>query len=107
MVAPDFKEKILFNKLSDNIDSILRTGNLQIGNLEEYFTSNPEQRKILRDKFNKLYLTFKKVGNENEVFLKIFEEACPFKSISHKNATLILMSYYFESCDIFEEPQIK
>lgn len=104
-IAPDFKEKITFNNLSSNIDSLLSTANLQVGNIESYFETNPSHRSILQKKFKELYDEAKKTfDEENQMFMYILSQSVPDENSSKQSATLVLMSYYFETCDIFETP---
>ncbi len=104
-IAPDFKEKITFNNLNPNIDALLSTANLQVGNIETYFESNSNNRSILQKKFKKLYDNAKKkFKDENQIFFDILNKSIPDNNQAMLNATLVLMSYYFETCDIFETP---
>lgn len=111
LVVPDFGEKIKFNKLSSAVEPQLITGSYQDGILREYFNENPGVKEILQKKFQGLYEQSKmKIANNIENFADcrfyyILEQACPKKTISIKTSVIVLMAYYFSSCDIFEEPQ--
>ena len=39
------------------------------------------------------------------VFMKVLDDIYPNGSVSIRSAILVLMAYYFESCDIFEKPE--
>ena len=109
---PDFEQKIVFNNLSSNIASLLRFGSYQEGSLKDYFKLNSNfAKEDLRNKFNQLYKQGLSEIPDNDdkndlVFLHIWKNASPSNKSDVKNAVLILMSYYFGYCDIFEEPKI-
>lgn len=111
LVVPDFDEKIQFNNLSETARIRLVEGSYQEGTLEKYFNANPGIREILQKKFHALYIdACKKISASAENysdyrFYHILNEAAPKKTISINACVLVLMSYYFSSCDIFEEPQ--
>lgn len=110
---PGFIEKIQFNSLSDNIAQYLIAGEYQIGALQKYFEFEPDLKIILQEKFSGLYEQGKKeisAGNperNDEIFIYIFAKSTPLErpNVTISNAVFILMSYYFECCDIFEPPK--
>lgn len=108
---PDFNKKIEFNNLSKYTGSLLTLANYQSYILDEYFSSNSEFTKNeLRDIFNSLYQEALKSIEEQEnksdlVFFYILDKASPSSEKALKDSVLVLMSYYFEYCDIFEAPQ--
>ncbi|MDP8240405.1 MAG: hypothetical protein P9X24_15045 [Candidatus Hatepunaea meridiana] len=119
LLAPDFYEKIQFNGLSRSIDSILCNASYQSGSIDEYFNRNSDfAKQELRDSVNKLYLESLKVKfnipneglTENDHrFFYISNRMLP-KNMENKqgkeaqNAIFVIMAYFFESCDIFEDP---
>jgi hypothetical protein len=107
---PDFEKKIVFNKLSAYPANLLRTGGYQASNLDEYFKYESQLKEILKKIFNNIYKRGLEVvphgGDKNDtVFFYILENASPNKKKPVQDAVLVLMSYYFEYCDIFEEPR--
>ena len=108
---PDFDKKIEFNNLSSRIGNLLTTANYQSYILDEYFSSNSEFTKNdLRDIFNSLYKealdSIEEQENKSDlIFFYILDKASPSSENAVKNSVLVLMSYYFEYCDIFEAPQ--
>ncbi|GAB6482700.1 hypothetical protein bcgnr5369_54230 [Bacillus cereus] len=109
---PDFEEKIKFNRLSDRIGIWLTSSSYQIGDLEQYFQVNGENiSNDLNTKFKDLYDKSKGIIPddteycEDKRFLYILQQACPNNKKVVRDAVLILMAYYFESCDIFEKPE--
>lgn len=111
LTVPDFDEKIAFNGLSEVVKSRLVVSSYQEGVLMTYFNDNPGVKEILQKKFNALY----EQSKENIPDIQENCSDCRFYYIlekaSHKNtasiqiSVLVLMAYYFSSCDIFEEPQ--
>lgn len=107
LVAPDFEDKIKFNGLSNVCADLLRFGSYHVGSIENYFRLNSSHTKQhLRNKVNSVYL--EEASNKSsgdEVFVAVMERLTPNpQSQALQNACLVIMAYYFESCDIFEEP---
>jgi hypothetical protein len=108
----DFNGKIVFNKLSEIPANFLTFGNYQRGNVEEYFKIRSDfQKEDLRLRFVDLYNEgLELIPNSDEkndfVFFHILEKASPNKTKAIKDAVIVLMAYYFECCDIFEEPKL-
>lgn len=111
LTVPDFEEKIIFNKLSAKIANMLRSASYQVGGLEVYFRCHSEITKSeIQSKMVDCYIKAtnsidKTLDNYADlVFMKILDDIYPNGNISIRNAIMILMAYYFESCDIFEKP---
>nr|WP_295898874.1 ABC-three component system protein [uncultured Bdellovibrio sp.] len=112
LVSPDFEDKIQFNGLGELTAAILRDGSYQVHVLEKYFGANAASlREDLRQIFNKIYKESIDIVKETEelnkpdvIFLHIAESAFPNQKKMHRDSIYVLMSYYFEACDIFEEP---
>lgn len=107
--VPDFSKKIQFNNLSNSISSLLGSASLQVGVLEEYFEANSNfVRDKLSERVKSQYLESQKElgddqkSNNDVVFMDIWENITP-KPI-YRNTSIVIMSYFFETCDIFEEP---
>lgn len=111
LIVPDFDEKIVFNGLSDEIGAKLRTGSYQEGILQKYFNQNPGIKEILQQKFHAFYLlSCREIPDGGENFADcryyyILEKASPKRTLGIYACVGVLMSYYFSSCDIFEEPR--
>jgi hypothetical protein len=121
LVVPDFSEKISFNQLSISVQSLLVSASFQTGILDKYFEANSEHiRQDLRDFVNAKYeectqnvgeaITLED-GCKDIVFFQLLDDLSPLNKeftdqqrSSLQNAVLVLMSYFFETCDIFEEP---
>lgn len=110
LVVPDFNDKITFNGLSTIVNNLLVTGSYQEGALTKYFNDNPGVKEILQKRFHALYEQSKEQIPDHEEnyadcrFYYILEQACPKQTLSLQSSVLVLMAYYFSSCDIFEEP---
>jgi len=112
--APDFEKKIEFNGLSRGPASMLRVASYQSGHLEHYFARNSTfAKQELRDAMNRLYSDARTqdflddVEHETRgdmIFCQILKEITPSNSRSAQDAALVVMAYFFESCDIFEDP---
>lgn len=107
----DFNEKIAFNNLNDEIASLLKAASYQVGNLETFFRRNSEFAKSdIQKRITECYFTAANSIDKLEehysdlVFFKMHEDICPNETSAVKNAALVLISYYFELCDIFERP---
>lgn len=110
--VPDFEEKIKFNGINLQVASLIRSASYQVGNLEQYFKSNSEfTRTEIQKRITDCYLNARSAIDPSEedyadsVILRMVEDICPDGALAAKNAALILIAYYFESCDIFERPE--
>lgn len=112
--VPDFGEKIKFNNLSDYVALMLNNASLSLHQLEEYFESYGTKgiRDILKTEFVRMYEKHSNDGSldDDSIFIQILEDASYDVSKGDngnkgvRDAVLVLMAYYFETCDIFEEP---
>ena len=111
--APDFSEKIKFNGLGLPTSSLLNSASYQVGILDKYFELNSDfTKQTLRDSINELYKnalakdlgTHSGVSKSDLVFLDTLNSIAPHHNHAVWNAALVVMAYFFESCDIFEDP---
>jgi hypothetical protein len=112
VLNPEFLRKIEFNSLSQPVADLLKRGAYQIGALSHYFELEPDGKVILQQRFAALYEDSKQKNadkhpeHSDELFFYIFEKACPDQPKKYfGDAVEVLMSYYFECCDIFEPPK--
>lgn len=109
---PNFSDKIAFNNISPEVSSFLTYGTYQHHILKEYFKFNSDfLKEQLRNKFNDLYRrareTIESEENKSDlVFFEILKSASPNNKKNIQDAVCVLMSYYFEYCDIFETPTV-
>ena len=113
--APDFTDKIEFNGLGPQTASLLQVGSFHVGEINDYFKLNAEYiKQELRDALNRIYLNAKSKYNEisasnreslaDLIFFNILDEISPEKTKDTQDAAIVIMAYFFESCDIFEDP---
>lgn len=120
LLSPDFNKKLNFNNLNVTAHW-LTEGNYRSGTLENYFSANSKvTRQDIRDKLKGIYEQSKSlpfpasdgVATSSDLRLNhILNEITPIKPTADmrmkkelQDAALVVMAYFFESCDIFEEP---
>lgn len=105
IVVPDWDEKIKLNTLSEPVSQLLSNGSFQFHSLEEYLKNNGGfLADSLRDQMSKVYLQEKENKNGNELFWGIVDSISPKAEQMYQTSAIVIMSKYFETCDIFEEP---
>ena len=114
LTVPDFDEKIKFNGLSRGVDAFLINGSYQSGAIDEYFNRNSDfSRQELRTAINRIYLEsleneYSEASDDVSVgdlrFFYILNKISHSDNKNVQDAALVIMAYYFESCDIFEDP---
>lgn len=118
LISPDFDEKIVFNDLEHNGDW-LRAKQREVWQIDDYFSKNSDfAKQTLRDSLAAYYaesvisVPSASAGSSagDLRFAYILEKIAPHHpspSVDRlrKDAALVLMSKYFETCDIFEEPK--
>lgn len=116
LIAPaEMEEKVKFNNLNTQVSDILNQHSIYIGQLEEYFSNKGDfEREKVQQILTGIYEEARNNINNDVVdansirFFYIVDKITPEKSnISIMNAIYILMSYYFEACDIFLNPNNK
>lgn len=108
----NFEKKIQFNKLSKAYGTFLKTAFYQDYIISEYFNYNSKfAKEELKTVFSNFYNEgLSKISDEipeksDLVFDYILKKASPRNNKAITDAVLTLMAHYFESCDIYEEPQ--
>lgn len=105
IVVPDWDEKIKFNNLSNNESARLTNGYFQLGTLSEYLKNNSDfTAQELQNKVSAMYQELTKSYSGSELFWKLVNEISPRSSSEYQSSSIVIMSMYFETCDIFEEP---
>jgi hypothetical protein len=111
--APDFDEKIKFNGLGLHTSTLLNYASYQVGEIDKFFELNGDfTKQEIRDTINDFYKAalvrdFSGSSDENKndlVFFEVLRAIAPNKTQSVINAALVIMAYFFESCDLFEDP---
>ena len=105
IVVPDWNEKIKLNVLSESVSQLLINGGFQSHSLKEYLKNNSEfLADSLRDKMNEIYSQEKENKSGDDLFWAIVNSASPKAERMYQTSVIVIMSKYFETCDIFEEP---
>jgi hypothetical protein len=106
LVVPDWDKKIQFNDLSPATNIRLSNGSFHLGKLEDYLKNQSRfLADEIRNRLREIYLTEKAGLHGDELLWKIIDMMCPEQSCDYRNAAIVVMAKYFETCDIFEEPQ--
>jgi len=108
---PDWNEKILFNKLSPTTKSYLDFASQKLGSLNQYLSNESFLAEELQHQLTGLYDELKNNSQFNEdefsgdyIFWEVVKKCSPRNESAFESAVITIMSKYFESCDIFEEP---
>jgi len=105
IVSPDWTKKIKLNVLSEFVSQLLNHGDSQVSYLVEYLKNNGDfLADSLRDKMNEIYLQEKENKSGDDLFWAIVNSASPKAEQMYQTSVIVIMSKYFETCDIFEEP---
>jgi len=118
---PDFDKKIRFNNLGKNTAAHLNVGAYQVGYVEDYFRTNSKfSRQQARDSLNEMYISYLDYDNvlasevsglsESDIIFKnMVDELLPIDLFprqrrDYERNIIAVLSFFFEACDIFEEP---
>lgn len=108
IVLPDWDEKIYLNGLSESVSRLLNNGFFQVHSLDNYLKNNCDfLADSLRDKMNKIYLQEKENNIRDDLFWAIVNRSSPKAEYMYQTSVIVVMSKYFETCDIFEEPVLE
>lgn len=120
LASPDFDEKIQFNHLTVT-GPWLRDADYRHGAVEQFFKCNSDfSRQAVRDKLTAIYedskglepvLSSDGATRQDHQLFHILNQIAPcqpdLSPSQHRdlqNAALVVLAYFFEACDIFEEP---
>lgn len=112
LFVPDFSQKISFNKLSPKIADWLNNAKYHIFRIDEFYNNTPSyDKEDLRNYLRSLYIEgINAVGSlddnaPDKIFFYIMQKmAYNPNSKSVIDNILIIIAFFFESCDIFEKP---
>ena len=112
-IVPGYTEKIVFNNI-DRAAPLLTVGNYQNSAVEEFFDRHGEFTKTdIRNRLAHSYEAARvTTGDEDEVettlgdrvFFGLLGDIAPQASRQVQDAAIVLISYFFEKCDVFEDP---
>lgn len=112
-IAPNFDEKLKFNKLSEYNCMRLKFANYNVENLNNFLDSYPNNiSENLCHIYSQLYFDAKSnhPNDTNEQFEYLINNSFDHSLLDnasiqlYETNTLVILSKYFETCDIFEEP---
>ncbi len=112
-VVPDYSEKIHFNDI-DQSESLLRVGNFQNAAVDQFFDRHGEfTRTDIRNRLAHSYRAARAAdidGNArnfpsgDRVFFRLLSQLTPQAERQVQDAAIVLIAYFFEKCDVFEDP---
>ncbi|MFK5925940.1 MAG: hypothetical protein QM483_04835 [Desulfuromusa sp.] len=106
IIYPDWDEKITFNNLDSLEAKYLNDGFLQIGSLDEYLNNQSNFfADEVKDKIREIYTECSKTYSGSEIFWEMVNMISTKPETSFQSAGIVLISKYFETCDVFEEPK--
>jgi len=114
--VPDFDEKLQFNAISSAVGALITRASFQAGAVLTFFQRNATvSKKAIRDKLADIYLhqrdTVAKTalnGSQqgDSIFFGMLKEIVPSESVAAQDAAIVLMAHFFESCDIYDDPNL-
>ncbi|RJX22798.1 MAG: hypothetical protein C4575_00715 [Desulforudis sp.] len=103
------KGKIEANSLSDNVAILLKEGMVKAPLVEEFFSKwhDPMFGERIAESFRVQYELLRDNHTPNQIFseLQAWIGGSALGTPEHQLAVLTIMAYYFESCEIYEEPR--
>ena len=106
IVYPDWDKKIAFNNLDHSEAKYLNDGFFQLGLLDEYLDNQSNFfADEVKDKIREIYIECSKECSGSDLFWKIVNMISTRAEVSFQSASIVLISKYFETCDVFEEPK--
>lgn len=110
-VVPGFEAKIKFNDVH-RAAPFLITGNYQNSAVDDYFDMHGDYtRSFIRDYMARAYQVSRadsavktNTTKGDRTFFKLLDEITPDASAQVQDAAIVLIAYFFEKCDVFEEP---
>lgn len=110
--APDLRpvppEKLKYNQLSPSAETLLIAGMTRTPLVQQYFTRSPSLRDRIAESFRHEYARLRaQLISPDEIFvgLQRFASGGLQPSPSLQCATLAVLAFLFEACDIFERPE--
>lgn len=106
-LTPPSPEKLEKNALSDESALLLRIGRRKGGLVEAFFRkgSRPDLGERIAEAFRTRYAELKGLGLPTDTIFKHLQDYAGMNGEpKRQGAALAVLSYFFESCDIFEDP---
>lgn len=114
VVTPDLRpvphDKIAINKFSPHVEHLIRFGFTKTGLVREFFEKWPDATygDLITGSINTEYLRLRDSGlNSDNIFygLRAFVLGTMTLTSEQEMACLVVLSYFFEECDIFEREE--
>lgn len=105
-VSPD---KLLYNQLSLCAATLLTAGLSRVPLVKQYFTRAPSLRDRIAESFRREYARLRDQAiSPDEIFVHLqrFVSGEMQPSLDRQCATLAVLAFFFEACDIFERPEV-
>lgn len=106
-LTPPSAEKLQKNALSADVAGLLKLGRRKEALVETYFRKNPrpDLGERIAEEFRRRYGQLKESGKSpDEIFAHLQQYAGSGVNPKQQGAALAVLSYFFERCDIFEDP---
>ena len=113
--VPDYSEKIQFNDIVSAAD-LLRIGNFQNSEVDQFFDRHSDFTKTdIRNRLANSYKAARVAVDEatkadshsgDLVFFRLLETIVPEAIRPVQDAAIVLIAYFFEKCDVFEDPSL-
>lgn len=106
LIIPDWDDKIIFNDLSGGLEEkYLQNGFFQLATLNKYLKNNSNfLSQELKDRVRSEYMILAKQFKGKELFWKLVNSLIPNHGNIYMTHVIVILSKYFETCDVFEEP---
>ena len=107
-LTPPSVDKLARNSLSNDAAGLLRVGRRKEALVETWFRKSPnaELGERIAEAFRRRYAQLKESDRSaDEIFMHLQQYAGSGGEPKQQNAALAVLSYFFERCDIFEDPE--
>ena len=107
-IEPPSPRKLEKNALSEDVADFLRVGRRKEALVERYFRSHPKPDlgENIAVSFRRRYAELREHGLlPDDIFAELQQNAGANGPPKRQAAALAVLSYYFERCDIFEDPE--
>lgn len=111
----DFNKKLTFNDVTEPVGILFTHGSYQEGEVENYFSRHGEfSRAEIREYLAALYQDCRSTAKQSgiadiavgdRIFFDMLDHIVPAQTAQIQDAAIVLMAYFFEKCDIFEDPE--
>lgn len=107
-LTPPSVDKLARNSLSEDAAGLLRVGRRKEALVETWFTRSPnaDLGERIAEAFRRRYAQLKESDRPADaIFMHLQQYAGSGGEPKQQNAALAVLSYFFERCDIFEDPE--